>query len=252
MPIKNANPPKIKDYQPTLTPKPEQKPHIIKKALLILISSFIISSIGLCALLRWMSPPTTAFMLHQHVDDFFNDQAFTAIHYQWVSGDKIAKHAFLAVIAAEDQHFFEHAGFDLNAIESAIEHYVDGGSLRGASTLSQQVAKNLFLTPHKNFIRKGLEVWFTVLCEALWSKERILLMYLNIAEFGDHIFGIEAASHYYFGTSAQKINREQAALLAATLPNPLLLKALQPTKAVIKRQQWILRQMRNLELPAAE
>jgi monofunctional glycosyltransferase len=155
----------------------------------------------------------------------------------------------MAVIASEDQHFFEHSGFDFKAIALAMENYVEGGSLRGASTLSQQVAKNLFLTPDKSFIRKALEIWFTVLCEILWSKERILVVYLNIAEFGDHLFGIEAASRYYFNISAQKISREQAALLAATLPNPLILKALQPSRAVIKRQQWILRQMRNLNFP---
>ncbi|MEQ1635475.1 MAG: monofunctional biosynthetic peptidoglycan transglycosylase [Methylococcales bacterium] len=252
MPINRTDPPKIKDYQPTLKPKHELKTQTVRKIVLKLLCGFLIVSISFCGLLRWIPPLTTAFMLHQHIDDFMDGDAFKTIRYHWVRGDKISKHAFLAVIAAEDQHFFEHSGFDLNAIGSAIENYMDGGSLRGASTLSQQVAKNLFLTPHKNFIRKGLEVWFTILCEALWSKERILIMYLNIAEFGDHIFGIEAASRYYFGVSAQNINREQAALLAATLPNPLLLKALQPSRAVIKRQQWILRQMRNLELPAAE
>ncbi len=237
----------IKDYQPTRKSKSIPKTNKLRKAVRLFVLSFLISSIGLCALLRWLPAPTTAFMLYRHMEDLTSHQPFTPIRYQWVSGDKISRHAFMAVIAAEDQHFFEHSGFDLDAIGSAIETYVDGGSLRGASTLSQQVAKNLFLTPNKSFIRKGLEVWFTVLCEVLWSKQRILTMYLNIAEFGDHLFGIEAASRYYFGISAQKINREQAALLAATLPNPLLLKALHPSPAVIKRQQWILGQMRNLD-----
>ncbi|MCX7089635.1 MAG: monofunctional biosynthetic peptidoglycan transglycosylase [Methylococcales bacterium] len=221
----------------------------LRKFILTLVVGFLMSSIGFCAVLRWIPPPTTAFMLYRHIEDFMTDQPFKAIQYRWVSGEKISRHAFMAVIAAEDQRFFDHSGFDLNAIESAIENYIEGGSLRGASTLSQQVAKNLFLTPNKSFIRKGLEVWFTVLCEMLLGKERILIMHLNIAEFGDHLFGIEAASRYYFGISAQKISREQAALLAATLPNPLLLKALQPSNAVIKRQQWILRQMRNLDFP---
>ena len=221
----------------------------LRKFILTLVVGFLMSSIGFCAVLRWIPPPTTAFMLYRHIEDFMTDQPFKAIQYRWVSGEKISRHAFMAVIAAEDQRFFDHSGFDLNAIESAIENYIEGGSLRGASTLSQQVAKNLFLTPNKSFIRKGLEVWFTVLCEMLLGKERILIMHLNIAEFGDHLFGIEAASRYYFGISAQKISREQAALLAATLPNPLLLKALQPSNAVIKRQQWILRQMLNLDFP---
>lgn len=127
----------------------------------------------------------------------------------------------------------------------AFKVFSHGGKLRGASTISQQVAKNLFLNPSRSFIRKGLEIWFTLLIEIFWSKERILEIYLNIAEFGDHLFGIEAASRRYFGISARQLNAEQAALLAATLPNPLLLKAAQPSAYLQKRQNWILRQMRN-------
>ncbi|MFU8788887.1 MAG: transglycosylase domain-containing protein [Methylobacter sp.] len=133
----------------------------------------------------------------------------------------------------------------MQSIQSSIDVYIDGGKLRGASTISQQTAKNLFLTPSKSFVRKGLEVWFTLLLEGLWTKERILLVYLNIAEFGDHIFGIEAASRYYFGIPAKQINRPQAALLAATLPNPIQLKVAQPSAYLLKRQRWILRQMKN-------
>ena len=120
---------------------------------------------------------------------------------------------------------------------------MDGGKLRGASTISQQVAKNLFLPPARSFIRKGVEVWFTFLIETLWSKKRILEMYLNIAEFGDHIYGIEAASRHFFGVPAKNISRPQAALLAATLPNPIILKAARPSAYLIRRQQWVLRQM---------
>jgi monofunctional biosynthetic peptidoglycan transglycosylase len=124
-----------------------------------------------------------------------------------------------------------------------------GRRLRGASTITQQVAKNIFLTPSKSFIRKGLEVWFTLLIEIMWSKQRILAVYLNIAEFGDHLFGIEAASQHYFGIPAKNLNRSQAAMLAATLPNPLRLRAARPSSYVIKRQNWILRQMQNLGNP---
>ncbi len=167
--------------------------------------------------------------------------------YRWVGGEAIAGHAFNAVVAAEDQRFFQHAGFDWQSIQTAIGGYADGNhQLRGASTITQQVAKNLFLTPAKNFFRKGLEAWFTVLLELLWDKQRILETYLNIAEFGDHLFGIEAASQHYFGVSAKRLNRNQAALLAATLPNPIKFKADRPSKYVIRRQQWILRQMHNL------
>lgn len=240
---------KIDDYQHYSKPKTVSKPikWQIRKIILMLFIGFIGSSMTICALLRLIPPPTSAFMVYRHIEDFTKDRSFKAIKYQWVSGDKISRYAYQAVLASEDQRFFDHSGFDLHAIESAIGKYIDGGSLRGASTLSQQVAKNLFLTPTKSFIRKGLEVWLTLLCEVFLGKERILLMYLNIAEFGDHLFGIEAASQHYFGVSALKINREQAALLAATLPNPLILKALHPSGAVVTRQQWILRQMRYIQ-----
>lgn len=185
-------------------------------------------------------------MVHRHVEDF---PAFTPINYTWVSAKNISPHVFTAVIASEDQRFLQHFGFDLNAIEASIEDYVDGRPLRGASTISQQVAKNLFLTPSKSFIRKGLEVWFTILLEVCWSKERIIEVYLNIAEFGDHLFGIEAASQYYFGIPAKQLSRSQAALLAATLPNPLRLKAAKPSSYVLKRRNWILQQMHNVAYP---
>lgn len=184
-------------------------------------------------------------MVYRHIEDLIDDGSFKTIRYSWVSAKKISPYAASAVIAAEDQRFFQHSGFDLHAIQSSIDMYIDGGRLRGASTISQQVAKNLFLTPSKSFVRKGLEVWFTVLIELLWSKDRILTVYLNIAEFGDHLFGIEAASQYYFGVHANQISRSQAALLAATLPNPILLRAAQPSSYVLKRQHWILRQMQN-------
>ena len=201
-------------------------------------------------LLRFLPVPTTAFMVYRHVEDLFDDHSFEPIQYHWVSAKNISPNASAAVIASEDQQFYEHFGFDLQAIRSAISAYVNGGRrLRGASTITQQVAKNLFLTPSKSFIRKGLEVWFTLLIEIVWSKERILVVYLNIAEFGEHLFGIEAASQHYFGIPAKNLSRPQAAMLAATLPNPLRLKAARPSNYVIRRQNWILRQMRNLGDP---
>ncbi|MEQ1620278.1 MAG: monofunctional biosynthetic peptidoglycan transglycosylase [Methylococcales bacterium] len=207
---------------------------------------FVLSSVGLCLLFRWMPPPTSMFMLHRHVEDIVQTGSFKSIKYDWVNAKAISSNAGSAVIAAEDQRFFQHSGFDLHAIQSSIDVYMDGGKLRGASTISQQVAKNLFLIPSKSFIRKGLEVWFTVLIEVLWSKERILEVYLNIAELGDHLFGVEAASQTYFGVSAKQLSRPQAALLAATLPNPIVLQARRPSAYVFKRQQWILRQMKNM------
>jgi monofunctional glycosyltransferase len=221
----------------------------LRKILGILLIFFLIFSIGLCTLLRWMPPPTSAFMLYRHYEDLVNNGSFKVVHYRWVNAKNISPFAASAVMASEDQHFPEHSGFDLDSIQSSIDVYVDGGKLRGASTISQQVAKNLFLTPSKSFIRKGIEAWFTLLIEVLWSKDRILEVYLNIAEFGEHLFGIEAASQRYFGVSAKNITRSQAALLAATLPNPILLKAAKPSTYLLKRQRWILRQMANLGDP---
>jgi monofunctional glycosyltransferase len=210
---------------------------------------FVASSILVCGLLRWLPPPTSAFMLYRHYEDLVDGNGFQAIDYHWVSAKKISIHAYKAVISSEDQRFFQHSGFDFHAIQSSIDDYMDGGKLRGASTISQQVAKNLFLTPSKSFLRKGVEVWFTFLIEVLWSKERILEVYLNIAEFGDHLFGIEAASRRYFGIPAKRLSQGQAAILAATLPNPIKLQASQPSHYLFKRQSWILRQMHNLGFP---
>jgi monofunctional biosynthetic peptidoglycan transglycosylase len=218
---------------------------ILRKTALYLLLTFLASSVGLCVLLRWVPAPTSAFMVYRHFEDLMGNGSFKTIKYSWIGAKKISPLVTSAVIAAEDQRFFQHSGFDLHAIQSSIDVYMDGGRLRGASTISQQVAKNLFLTPSKSFVRKGLEVWFTTLIELLWSKERILTVYLNIAEFGDHLFGIEAACQHYFGVHANQISRSQAALLAATLPNPILLRASQPSNYLLKRQRWILQQMQN-------
>lgn len=188
-------------------------------------------------------------MLYRHYEDLVDKGSYESIRYRWVSAKNISPNAGIAVMASEDQRFPEHSGFDLESIQSSIEDYREGGKLRGASTISQQVAKNLFLTPAKSFLRKGVEAWFTLLIEILWSKERILEVYLNIAEFGDHLFGVEAASQRYFGIPAKNLSRYQAALLAATLPNPHLLQAAHPTAYLLRRQRWILRQMMNLGEP---
>ena len=221
----------------------------LRKILVILLVFSLVFSVGLCGLLRWLPPPTSAFMLYRHYEDLVNEGSFESIRYRWVNANNISPNVATAVMAAEDQRFPEHYGFDLDSIQSSIDVYKDGGKLRGASTISQQVAKNLFLTPAKSFLRKGVEAWFTLLIETLWTKERILEVYLNIAEFGDHLFGIEAASQRYFGVPARSITRSQAALLAATLPNPILLKAAHPSAYLLRRQRWILRQMMNLGTP---
>ncbi len=217
--------------------------------LVYLLLSFLLSSLLLCLVFRWLPLPTSGVMVYRHIEDVVDSASFKAIDYRWVSAEAISSNMRAAVIASEDQRFFDHFGFDLRQIQSSIDDFNDGGRLRGASTISQQVAKNVFLTPSKSFIRKGLEVWFTLLIEAVWGKQRILEVYLNIAEFGDHIFGIEAASQRYFGISARQLSRAQAALLAASLPNPLRLHVKQPSNYVLRRQQWILKQMHNLGDP---
>ncbi|MGR9051133.1 MAG: monofunctional biosynthetic peptidoglycan transglycosylase [Gammaproteobacteria bacterium] len=208
--------------------------------------AFVTGSCLIIAMLRFLPPSTTAFMLYRHYEDFRNGSEFKIIRYHWVKREQISSYAFAAVIAAEDQRFFEHSGFDFDEIYHAFETYLAGGKLRGASTISQQVAKNLFLTPSRSFLRKGVESWFTVLIEWLWPKRRILEMYLNIVEFGDHLFGIEAAAQRFYGIPAKRLSARQAALLAATLPNPLLYRAEKPNAHLLKRRNWILKQMKNL------
>ncbi len=171
----------------------------------------------------------------------------------WTSLDEISPNMQLAVICSEDQNFFQHHGFDFNAIEKAMEHNEKHKRVRGASTISQQTAKNVFLYDGRNWIRKGFEVYFTFLIEVFWSKQRILEMYLNVIEFGDGIYGAEAASEEYFHIPAKKLSRAQAALLAAVLPNPRKYSAKNPSAYIRKRQQWILEQMTNWgELPDEE
>jgi monofunctional glycosyltransferase len=214
--------------------------------LLFALKLFMMLSVVIVLLFRWIPLPTSAFMLYRHFEDISEQHTFHPIRYHWVSYTDISPHASRAVIASEDQTFYHHSGFDIASIKKALLARAKGGKLRGASTISQQVAKNVFLTPTKSFLRKGIEAWFTFLIESFWTKERILEVYLNIAEFGDHLFGINEASYQYFGMPPNKINPAQAALLAATLPNPKIYLANRPSNYVFKRQRWILKQMRNL------
>lgn len=196
--------------------------------------------------LRWLPPPTTAFMLRAQWTAFWEGRENFRIRYQWVSWSDISRTAALAVVASEDQLFASHLGFDLHAIAKAAVGNRRGQRLHGASTISQQTAKNLFLSPARSFWRKGLEAYFTVLLELVWPKQRILEVYLNIAQFGDGVFGVEAASRHYFHKPAARLTAREAALLAATLPNPVLLHADRASAYVLKRRDWILDQMRRL------
>jgi monofunctional glycosyltransferase len=169
-----------------------------------------------------------------------------SIQAKWLSYNYISDNAKLAVIASEDQRFANHYGFDFSAIQKAYSNNQKGKKIKGASTISQQVAKNIFLWPARSWIRKGLEVYFTVLIETFWPKERILEMYLNIAELGDGIFGVEAASQEYYKKSARDLSLSQAAMFASVLPNPRKYFPNKPTRYILKRQTWIVRNMRKL------
>jgi monofunctional biosynthetic peptidoglycan transglycosylase len=200
--------------------------------------------------LRWVNPPTTAFMLRERVGALFARDTGYEFRHEWRDWDQISPYAALAVVAAEDQRFPLHRGFDFKQIDKALEDRERGRRVRGASTISQQVAKNLFLWPGQSWFRKGLEAGLTVLIELAWPKQRILEMYLNIAEFGRGTWGIQAASRVYFGKDAAKLGRAEAALLAAVLPAPKRYSAAKPGPWVRKRQAWIQRQMTALGGPA--
>jgi monofunctional biosynthetic peptidoglycan transglycosylase len=200
----------------------------------------VLASVALVVALRWLPPPATAVMLEQPMP-------LRDVAYVWRDRPDIAETAARAVIAAEDQRFFQHHGIDFVSLDRAIDDYRSGDDLRGASTITQQVAKNLFLWQGRSFVRKALEAYFALLLEACWPKQRILEVYLNVAELGPGVFGVEAAAQRYFGTHADALTSPQAALLAAVLPNPHTLHVDRPTAYVRTRQAAILFQMRLLE-----
>ncbi|EPR2695665.1 monofunctional biosynthetic peptidoglycan transglycosylase [Raoultella planticola] len=202
---------------------------------------------GGIALFSILPVPFSAVMLERQIGAWLSGDFHYVAHSDWVGMDEISPWMGLAAIAAEDQKFPEHWGFDVSAIEKALAHNErQENRVRGASTLSQQTAKNLFLWDGRSWLRKGLEAGLTVGIETVWSKKRILTVYLNIAEFGEGMFGVEAASQRYFHKPASKLTASEAALLAAVLPNPIRFRADAPSGYVRSRQAWILRQMRQL------
>ncbi|WAT00278.1 monofunctional biosynthetic peptidoglycan transglycosylase [Rouxiella chamberiensis] len=191
--------------------------------------------------------PFSAVMVERQVVAWATGNFGYVSHSDWVPMSEISSPMALAVMAAEDQKFPEHWGFDVGAIQSALSNNEkEDARIRGASTLSQQTAKNLFLWDGRSWLRKGLEAGLTVGIETVWSKRRILTVYLNIVEFGDGVFGVEEAAQHYFNKPASRLTASQAALLAAVLPNPHQFKVNAPSAYVIRRQQWILRQMSQL------
>ena len=210
------------------------------RGLALVLFAWLVLSVGAVLALRSVDPPFTAVMLLQ-------PGAFSEIKYTWVGRDAIAYDAARAVMASEDQRFAAHHGIDFVSLDEALADYRGGDGLRGASTITQQVAKNVFLWQGRSFVRKGLEAYFAVLLELCLPKERILEIYLNVAEFGPLVFGVEAAAREYFGKSAASLRVSEAALLAAVLPNPQRLLVARPSGYVRERQDWIAEQMRLLE-----
>ena len=205
--------------------------------------SFFAISIFSILLLRWINPPTTSFMLQRQYQAWENSENSFELRYDWVSWSQISPAIKIAAITSEDQSFARHWGIDLSSIRKAINEYQQGQDLRGASTITQQVAKNLFLWPTSSYLRKGIEAYFALLIEMLWSKERILEMYLNIVEFGDGIYGVQAAAQHFFDTSAADLSKWQSALMVTALPAPKRYNLANPSQYMLERRTWVLRYM---------
>jgi monofunctional glycosyltransferase len=219
------------------------------RAILGLVLICIITSVLAVVALRWINPFFSAFMAEAQVTAWINRDSSYVFRHSWVSLDRISPNLPLAVVASEDQKFPEHWGFDVEAIEKAYALNQHNHKVRGASTISQQVAKNLFLWSGRSYFRKGLEAYFTVLIESVWPKRRILEIYLNIAEFGTGTYGAEAAAQRFFHIPASRLTRGDAAVLAAVLPNPEHYSAAAPSRYVQQRREWILGQMQALGGP---
>lgn len=226
--------------------------YIILKIFLWLVGVFFVSSILAVIAYRWIPVKVTPLMYirsWQHADD----AAYTDWQHRWVPLDSISPYLPVAVMASEDQRFLTHHGFDVQAIKQAQKEYEETGRRRGASTISQQTAKNVFLWPRSSWVRKGFEAYFTFLIELFWSKERIMEVYLNSIEMGPGIYGVEAVANAHFNCRAAELSRNDCALIAATLPNPIKFSSKTPSAYMRKRQQQIKRQMKAIDfLPRTE
>lgn len=227
--------------------RPKRRPRWLRRFVLAGLLLFVLSVVPVLVL-RFVDPGTSAFMLARQWQAR-GDDAFELRH-QWVDFAQVSPQLPVALVAGEDQKFPEHHGFDVAAIRDVLEQREAGEAARGASTISQQVAKNLFLWSGRSWLRKGLEAYYTTLIEISWPKQRILEVYVNIVEFGDGVYGAEAAAQRYFGKSAAQLDASDSALLAAVLPNPKRLRADAPSAYVLRRQRWVARQVRQLGGPA--
>lgn len=208
----------------------------------IVLYAFFISSILMVILYRFINPPVTPLMLLRCVEQVADGKSIT-LNKKWVPIDQISSNLQTAVIASEDIHFLTHFGFDIEAIQKANELNKRGSKLHGASTITQQTAKNVFLWPGRDWIRKGMEAYFTLLIETFWSKQRIMEVYLNVIEMGDGVYGAEAASQKYFGINASQLNKQQSALIASVLPNPRKWHPNTPSSYIQRKKNRILNVM---------
>jgi monofunctional glycosyltransferase len=212
------------------------------KILLRILVAFFVLSIASVFLFKWVAVPITPLMLIRCAEQKADGKDMVLKH-DWVSLDKISPKLQLAVVCSEDQNYLKHYGFDWGAIQKAMKQNELGKKIRGASTISQQTAKNVFLWTGRSYLRKGLEAYFTLLIELIWSKERIMEVYLNSIEMGSGVYGAEAAANYWFKKSCDKLNKDESAAIAAILPNPLKYVANPPSAYVQKRKVWIKQQM---------
>lgn len=212
------------------------------KFLLKLLLYALVIPIIIVVIFKWVPVPATPLMAIRYFEQKQTDQK-TVWKHDWVPLEDISKNLQLAVICSEDQNFLKHRGFDIQAIEKAIEDNQKGKRIRGGSTISQQTAKNVFLWPQRSWLRKGMEAYVTILIELIWSKERIMEVYLNSIEMGNGVYGAEAAAQYWFKKPASKLSKSEAAAIAAILPRPLKYKANPPTAYIASRKLWIMKQM---------
>lgn len=213
------------------------------KGLKIVIIAFFVLSFLAVLSLRWINPPTSSFMIQRQLEALLNGRENFELYHDWVNYENMSPYIKLAAITSEDQNFPNHWGFATEQIKKVVKSYSRGEELRGASTITQQTAKNLFLYPAQNFFRKGLEAWFTLLMELLLSKERILELYLNIAAFGDGVYGVKAAAAKYFNTIPANLTMVQSALMVTALPNPDEYSLAAPSPYMINRRNWVLQYM---------
>ena len=206
-----------------------------------LLATLVVFSVFWVLVYKYVNPPISGMMFYK----WMSEENYT-IKKEWKSLEAITPSLPLAIISAEDQKFLRHNGFDVDAIQKAIRQNKNSERKRGASTISQQVAKNVFLFPTRSYLRKGLEVYFTSLIELIWGKRRIMEVYANVVELGEGVYGVEAAAQSYFKKSANQLTKQEAALMATVLPNPLLFRLGKPSAYMVRRKHWVMRQMKNL------